>query len=320
LTADRTAREWPGLRALRERSRPRGGNGEGDDGGGTAGRGTLGVAMLLPIVAVAVIAVSTVVTPDPQRVHLLLATGVAVVAGLSATTIGVYGGILVPGLLLLGVDPRFAAPLSLLLQVMVIPIGATSHYRLGNVKRSITWPLLVGGVVGSAAGALFSSAVPGSVVARIVAFVIVIVGVIVLASLKRGYAGGTVAHEEIRPARIGSIGLTAGFASGISGAGWGPIGVKLLILSRIEPRHAIGSSLVGRVFMALSAVVTYALTATAISGVHAEFELLLPLLAGSVAAMVPGAYIVSRIGRGRATAFVAILSISLALPTLLWPK
>jgi len=224
------------------------------------------------------------------------------------------------GLAPLGVDPRFAAPLSLLLQVLVIPIGATSHYRLGNVKRSITVPLLLGGVVGSAAGALFSSAVPGSLVARIIAFVIVVVGAIVLVSLKTGYAGGSVATEEVHPARIGTIGLTAGFASGISGAGWGPIGVKLLILSRIEPRHAIGSSLVGRVFMAVSAIITYALTSAALQGVHAEFDLVLPLLAGSVAAMVPGAYVVSRIGRGRATAFVAILSISLALPTLLWPK
>ncbi|MBA2254891.1 MAG: sulfite exporter TauE/SafE family protein, partial [Chloroflexi bacterium] len=253
------------------------------------------------------------------RSHMLLATLVAVVAGLSATTIGVFGGILVPGLLLLDVDPRFAAPLSLLLQVLVIPIGATSHYRLGNVKRSITVPLLIGGVIGAGGGALFASSVPGDLVARIVSFVIVAVGLIVLLSLRTGYAGGSVAREEVHPGQIGGIGLTAGFASGISGAGWGPIGVKLLILSRIEPRHAIGSSLVGRVFMALTAVITYALTAAAISGVRAEWELVVPLLAGSVAAMVPGAYVVSRIGRGRASAIVALLSIGLALPTLLWP-
>jgi hypothetical protein len=291
----------------------------GGGAAGTAGRGTIGAALALPLVAFVVVVGSLWVTPDANRGHVLLATLVAVVAGLSATTIGVYGGILVPGLLLLDVDPRFAAPLSLLLQVLVIPIGATSHYRLGNVKRSITLPLLVGGVVGSATGALFASAVPGDIVARMVSFVIVAVGVIVLFSLRSGYAGGSVENEEVHAARIGGIGLTAGFASGISGAGWGPIGVKLLILARIEPRHAIGSSLVGRIFMALTAVVTYALTAAAISGVRTEWELVLPLLAGSVAAMVPGAYVVSRIGRGRASAFVALLSIALALPSLIWP-
>ena len=239
---------------------------EGGATGGAAGRGTVGAALALPLIAFVVVVGSLWVTPDANRGHVMLATLVAVVAGLSATTIGVYGGVLVPGLLLLDVDPRFAAPLSLLLQVLVVPIGATSHYRLGNVQRSITVPLLIGGVVGSGTGALFATAVPGDVIARIVSGVIVAVGVIVLFSLRSGYAGGTVAHEEVHPARIGGIGLTAGFASGISGAGWGPIGVKLLILSRIEPRHAIGSSLVGRVFMALTAVIAYALTASAVSG------------------------------------------------------
>jgi uncharacterized membrane protein YfcA len=166
---------------------------------------------------------------------------------------------------------------------------------------------------------LLASSVPGELVARMVSLVIVAVGLIVLLSLRSGYAGGSVASEEVHQGQIGTIGLTAGFASGISGAGWGPIGVKLLILSRIEPRHAIGSSLVGRVFMALAAVITYALTAAAISGVRTEWQLVLPLLAGSVAAMVPGAHLVSRIGRGPATAFVALLSIALALPSLLWP-
>jgi len=61
--------------------------------------------------------------------------------------IGVFGGVLVPGLLLLGVEPRVAAPLSLLLQVIVIPLGATSHAAIGNVQRSIAVPLIVGGVI-----------------------------------------------------------------------------------------------------------------------------------------------------------------------------
>jgi uncharacterized membrane protein YfcA len=276
------------------------------------------VAILLPL-AGAVVATASVLSAAPDdRLFLLAAIAVSVAAGLSATTIGVFGGVLVPGLLLLDVDPRVAAPLSLLLQLIVIPIGATSHYRLGNVQRSITLPLIVGGVLGSTTGALFASSVPGEIVARLVSLVIVAVGAIVLLSLRNGYATGFVDHEEIHPLRIGGIGGIAGFASGISGAGWGPIGVKLLILSKIEPRHAIGSSLVGRVFMALSAVLAYALTAWAAAGVRFELTLLVPLLAGSIAAMVPGAYVVSRLGRGRASAAVAIFSISLALPTLIW--
>jgi hypothetical protein len=272
--------------------------------------------LTVPVVAIAVAAVAVVTAPPDDRTLLALAGLVAFAAGLSATSVGVFGGVLVPGLLILGVEPATAAPLSLMLQVMVIPLGATSHAAVGHVQRSITVPLLRGGVVGSVSGALVASTVPSSVVARVVAGVIVIVGLILLASLRTGYAAGHLDHEEVHPTRIGAIGGVAGFASGISGAGWGPIGVKLLILARIEPRHAIGSSLVGRIAMALAAIVTYAISAAFAKGIFFDVRLFVVLLAASAAAMMPGTLLIARLGRGRAAAAVAVLSIGLALPSL----
>ena len=270
-----------------------------------------------PLLAVSVIAITIAAGPEAGRPGLLAAALVAAAAGISVTSVGVFGGILVPGLLLLGIEPRVAAPLSLLLQVIVIPIGATSHALVGHVQRSIAVPLVVGGVIGSVAGALLASSVPGPVVSLAVSLVIIGIGLVVLANLRWGQVAGYVDHEEIQPARIGSIGVVAGFASGISGAGWGPIGVKLLILSRIDPRHAIGSSLVGRITMAVAAIATYALSAAARGGFAFDPRLLVVLLAASTATMVPGTLLIARLGRGRATAGVAILSIALALPTLL---
>jgi uncharacterized membrane protein YfcA len=268
----------------------------------------------VPVVGAVVVLAVIVAAPGDERASLFAATLVAAAAGLSATSIGVFGGVLVPGLLLLGVEPRVAAPLSLLLQVIVIPLGATSHAAVGNVQRAITVPLIVGGVIGSVTGALLASTVPSEIATRAVAAVIVVVGVIVLATLRTGYAAGYVDHEEIHPARIGGIGTVAGFASGISGAGWGPIGVKLLILARIDPRHAIGSSLVGRVAMAVAAIVTYAAAA---GRVALDPRLFVVLLAAAAAAMMPGTVLIGRLGRGHAAAVVAVLSIGLALPTLL---
>lgn len=281
------------------------------------GRASVRRALVVgPAAAVVVVLAVVGTAPGGERLSLVAGAFVAAAAGLAATSIGVFGGVLVPGLLLLGVEPRVAAPLSLLLQVIVIPLGATTHAAVGHVKRSITVPLIVGGVAGSVSGALLASSVPQELVARAVAAVIVVVGVIVLASLRTGYAAGYVDHEEIHPARIGGIGAVAGFASGISGAGWGPIGVKLLILARIDPRHAIGSSLVGRVAMAVAAIATYAVTAAATGGVDLAPRLFVVLLAASAMAMIPGTLLIARLGRGRASAAVAVLSIALALPSL----
>lgn len=270
-----------------------------------------------PVIGLAIAVGSIVAAPAGDRFVLTAAAAVAAAAGLSATSIGVFGGVLVPGLLLLGIEPRVAAPLSLVLQVLVIPIGATSHAALGHIRRPITVPLIVGGVIGSTSGALLSSTVSAEIVARAVAVVIIVVGVIVLAMPRAGCAADHVSEREIHPVRIGGIGTVAGFASGISGAGWGPIGVKLLILSRIDPRHAIGSSLVGRVAMAVAALATYALSAAAGRGGELDLRLFTVLLTTSAAAMTPGAVLMARIGRRPAAAAVAVLSIGLALPTLL---
>ena len=275
-------------------------------------------SVVMPLVCTLVILVTLVVAPPDERWNVFWASAIAVMAGLSATAIGVYGGVLVPGLLLLGVDPRFAAAASLFLQVLVIPLGAGAHYRLGNVSRHVAVPLIVGGMIGAFVGPFFAAALPKEIVARLVAAVIVFVGVLVLATLRWGGLGSVLPTDQVSQGRIGGVGLTAGFASGVSGAGWGPIGVKMLILLRLEPRQAIGSSLVGRVFMAAAAVVGFILSARMSESMDVNYWLLIPMFAGSVAAMVPGAFMVSKLGREKATVAITLLSITLAIPTLIW--
>lgn len=272
----------------------------------------------LPVLAAIVIGATLVLAPPEERPAILAATLVAAAAGLASTAIGVYGGVLVPGLLLLGVDARFAAAASLFLQVLVIPLGAGAHFRLGNFDKAIARPLIVGGMIGAFIGPYFATALPKDMIARLVAALIVGVGVIVLATLHWTGLGQVRPPGDVPRGKVGGIGLVAGFSSGISGAGWGPIGVKMLILARLEPRKAIGSSLVGRVFMAIAAVVGYLLSASAFDGVRPDYWLLVPLFAGSVVAMMPGAALVSRLGRERATIAITLLSIALALPTLVW--
>jgi uncharacterized membrane protein YfcA len=280
-------------------------------------RRALAAGILLPLFAVAVIATTIGVAPDDQRSTIFFASLIALAAGLSSTAIGVYGGVLVPGLLLVpGVDARFAAALSLFMQVQVIPLAAGSHYKMGNFSKKVAVPLVIGGMIGAFAGPFFAALLPKDVIARLVAAMIVLVGFIVLATLNLKGLGSVRAEDDVPTGRVGSIGLTAGFASGISGAGWGPIGVKLLILARIDPKKAIGSSLFARVFMAASAVIGYLLAATAFQGVSPNWWIVIPIFAASIAPMIPGAMLVSRLGRDRATIAITLLSIALAIPTL----
>lgn len=273
----------------------------------------------LPVLCAAVIAASLLVAPASDRGRLVLETFVAMLAGASVSSVGVFGGVLVPGLLLAGADPLYVPPLSLMLQVLVIPLGAASHYRLGNVSQSIALPLVVGGTIGAAIGVFFVATIPAALVARLIAGVIVSVGVMVLLTLRLRGLGHVRDARDVPTGRVGLIGSLAGFPTAISGAGWGPVGMTLLILSRIDPRQAVGSSTFGRLFIALFSVAFYVLfgKSAALQSIASHWWLIPALWAGAIVAIVPGAFVVTRLGRARATLLVTGISILLSLPTLI---
>jgi uncharacterized membrane protein YfcA len=272
--------------------------------------------MLASLIAVVVLVGSLFLAPADESGLLIGAWLVALVAGIALTSVGVYGGVLVPGLLLLGVHPLFAAPLSLFLQVLIVPFGASAHLRLGNVSRSIVVPLVIGGVIGAVLGPVMASFFEAQVIGLAVELLIILGAVLLLVSLPLKKMQVSREPGDEPTARIGAIGLVSGTASGLSGAGWGPIGVTLLILSRLEPRIAVGSSVFGRIFMAAAAVISAVVLLTTGSGhfdeVVPQWELVPVILTASLATMLPGAILTGRLGRTRMSVLIATVSISLA--------
>jgi len=270
--------------------------------------------------AVVILVVSYLLIPAPEQDLLVGVWLVGLVAGAALTSVGVYGGVLVPGLLLLGIHPLFAAPLSLFLQVLIVPFGASAHVRLGNVSRPIVVPLVTGGVIGAVLGPIVASNFEAEQIRLAVELLIILSAVLLLVSmpLKRMQVARAPGDEPT--ARIGAIGAVSGMASGVSGAGWGPMGVTLLILSRLEPRIAVGSSVFGRIFMAAAAVLSAVVLLVTGSGHYGDvkplWELVPAILAASLATMLPGAILTSRLGRTRMSVLIATVSISLALASL----
>ena len=109
-------------------------------------------------------------------------------------------------MLLLGIDARFAAALSLFLQVMVIPLAAGSHYKMGNFSKKVALPLVIGGMIGAFIGPFFAAALPKDVIARVVAAMIVFVGAIVLATLNFKGLGNVRDENDVpMPRSAGSV-------------------------------------------------------------------------------------------------------------------
>jgi uncharacterized membrane protein YfcA len=273
-----------------------------------------GLALLVSLI---IMLVSVVLGPANEGGLFLGVWLVGLVAGIALTSVGVYGGVLVPGLLLLGVHPLFAAPLSLFLQVLIVPFGASAHVRLGNVSRPIVVPLVIGGIIGAVLGPIVASFFEPQVIGVLVELLIILGSVLLLVSLPLKKMQVSRQPGDEPTARIGVIGTVSGMASGVSGAGWGPMGVTLLILSRLEPRFAVGSSVFGRIFMAAAAVISAVALLSTGTGHFAEmdpqWELVPVILTASLATMLPGAVLASRLGRTRMSVLIATVSISLAL-------
>ena len=179
-------------------------------------------------------------------------------------------------------------------------------------------PLILGGMAGAFMGPFFAAALPSDVIARLVAAMIVFVGVIVLATLKWGGLGEvrpiddvpTATHRRRRRRgrlqlghlrrRLGTHRREAAHPAAHRAQGGhrliapGP-GLHGCRGGRGLPHHGHG-----------------------LRGRGADWSILVVLFFGSVITLIPGAFMVSRLGRETATVFITLLSISLALPTLIW--
>ncbi|MEX1294527.1 MAG: sulfite exporter TauE/SafE family protein, partial [Candidatus Limnocylindrales bacterium] len=165
------------------------------------------VASIITIVA---LMVTLTLTPGDVNGLIVGSWLVGLAAGIALTSVGVYGGVLVPGLLLMGVSPLFAAPLSLFLQVLIVPFGASAHVRLGNVSRPIVIPLVAGGVIGAVLGPVVASVFDAQLIAVVVEILIIIGAALLLVSLPLKQMQVSRDLDDVPRARVAGIGTISG--------------------------------------------------------------------------------------------------------------
>ncbi|MEW6592805.1 MAG: sulfite exporter TauE/SafE family protein [Candidatus Hadarchaeota archaeon] len=221
------------------------------------------------------------------------------------------GATIVPGLVLLGVDPTVAIGSSLMLHVLISPLGGLYHYKRGNSRKKILVPLALAGMVGAFSGALLSTHIPTKELTILVGVSTIAAGAFIIIKFPRPNGKGNVLKELARKLRgptasaIALVGLVAGLSHGALGTGWGPLGVPLLMFLGVLPQTAIGSSLLARFFVALVGGSTY----FAFTGV--QLDVLLPLMFGGSIAVILGAATAKRLRSKTLKKIVGITAIVL---------
>lgn len=205
------------------------------------------------------------------------------------------GATVVPGLILLGVDPVIAIGSSLLLHVLIAPLGGISHYKFGHVRWRIFVPLVLVGVLGAFLGANISIHLPAEGLKLLVGISTIAAGLLITVrypranQLKLTLAPISKRLRVVSTPMVVSIALIAGLSHGALGTGWGPLGVSLLILVGVLPHTAVGSSLLARTFVALAGASTYYF----LNGIQAD--IVFPLLAGGSIAILLGTFTSKRL-------------------------
>lgn len=179
------------------------------------------------------------------------------VTGASA---GAWGALSIPLLILIGVDPLAAISSSLAASVFLSLLGGVTHWRCDRSRLAPLAPLVVGGVAGAFSGSFLSPTLPAQSLRLLIGVTTLIIGLLLLLR-RNGISARDVAHEGPkwyeRRATILGIGGVAGFSAGAVGAGWGTVGVALLIWTGIPAHAVVGSSLMARSLVALAATGSY---------------------------------------------------------------
>ncbi len=186
-------------------------------------------------------------------------------------------------------------------------VSGVSHYKFGNIKRDIAFPLIWTGVLGGILGAYFLCNADPVLVKPLVAIILLAMGVRIFlrfaARRKVRFSGKDFRREHLMP-----LGFVGGAMDAFGGGGWGPVCTTTLVSTeRKEPRYVVGSVNFAEFF------VTVAITATFVWQLGLEkflWWVTIPLVIGGVVAAPLAAWACKRVSPYTLGVFVGALLIT----------
>lgn len=239
--------------------------------------------------------------------RLLLFIMVGFLAQFVDGTLGMAHGVISSTFLLnLGVSPAGASASVHTTKVFTTLVSGASHWKFGNVERTLVRRLVVPGVIGGVLGAVVLSSLPGDKIKPLVSFYLVLMGLRILAKALRKKTDLEV------PTRLFPLGLTGGFLDALGGGGWGPIVTSTLVANGgYTPRVTIGSVNMAEFFVSLAQTFTFILTVRL-----TNWEVIVGLIVGGVLAAPLAAYLCKKVPARGLMAVVGVLIIGLSLRTI----
>jgi uncharacterized membrane protein YfcA len=185
-----------------------------------------------------------------------------------------------------GFRPSLASAVVHAAEVPLTAVSGVSHFKLGNVDKSLLLKLAIPGSLAATLGAIALSKLEVPWLATAVRGYLLATGLVVL--LK---AFGVRAIPSVNPVLLGAVG---GFADAVGGGGWGPIVAGTLIVAGDDHRSTVGSVNAAKFFVTASQTVVFLyLLGTPIA------RSLVPFILGGLVAAPLGAWLCRTLGGRR---------------------
>jgi len=184
---------------------------------------------------------------------------IGLLGGVILASVGIIGPFVLPLLMILGYSPDIARGTMLASELLVTVTSVAAHRRLGNVDKRIVAAYIPGALT-VIIGARVSIEVPISEMRLAIGFFEVLMGVLIIVMTVRNvpkYKKMDKPFSKGLMQQLIVVSTIAGFAKGLFGAGWGPIGIGLFVLLGLDPILVVGSSLAIRLLLDCSGSLTY---------------------------------------------------------------
>jgi uncharacterized membrane protein YfcA len=184
---------------------------------------------------------------------------VGLLGGAILSSTGTIGPFWVPALMILGIPSGVARGTCIVSELLMTLVSVIGHRKVSNIDKRVTLAFLPGALV-VALGTSVSVEIPELLMKLSIGMFEMAIGVMMIYAAVRwvNRRSSKTVNTKSTMAKLVLVAVLAGFAKGFFGAGWGPIGVGLFILLGIDPRIAVGSSLVIRLLLDGVGGMTYA--------------------------------------------------------------
>lgn len=183
------------------------------------------------------------------------AAGVGLLAQMVDGALGMaYGVTSTTFLLSTGVPPAAASASVHIAEIFTTGFSGFSHWKLGNVNKSLFKRLLIPGVIGGLIGAYLVTSLDGDMLRPWIAAYLVVIGIFIISKAFR-----PIHIRTEPPTYVAPLAVTGGFVDAIGGGGWGPVVTTSLLGSGQDPRTTIGSVNAAEFFLAISTGLSFAM-------------------------------------------------------------